>query len=538
MSLQGPSDAYEFGGFRFEPAALRLVYAGREIPITAKTADMLRVLVEHRGAVVTKDDLMAQVWPGTAVEENNLNQQISALRKALAVAGDAAKIETVPRRGYRLVVGTQNVAPADVVAPAFGEPVASPGEQPDRQTPVALRAGSRMRSWMTGVIVLVLLLVAAQASMSGWRMYNAWSKSNDSRAAVTKADEYLRQDNAKAAIAEYQHAVSLDPANANVYAGMAHALNKAGSGGLRFVSRDTPSPSVEAARRSVEADPNCGPCHGTLGFYLFYHQWQFAEAETRFREALRLAPGREDILPPIAMLYSVTGRTDEALKLMDTALEKRPFVLNWVVIRSSILYLGRRYDDAIAAADRAIQIDPAEVSGWTWRSNALFQLGRGEEAVRALVRSILPEHTEAIETALRRDGADGGLRALLAASEAEPYRTRFSWRRASWLVRLKDVDRALDELELACSTRNLNAIYLAADPVVPRRPRTPAVQGNAKDPESRRRRGRALGPSSRHIYVCMICLDDHAHHRPAGSRPSGGSQETGGQHRPYAHGRP
>src|SRR5262245_33595049 len=105
--------AYEFGdGFRFEPENQRLVHHGQAIPLTGKSADTLPGLIEHAGTLVTKEVLMSAVWPGLAVEENNLNQQISAVRKALGRNGGPDPIETVPRRGYRFVPAVRQVDPS------------------------------------------------------------------------------------------------------------------------------------------------------------------------------------------------------------------------------------------------------------------------------------------------------------------------------------------------------------------------------------------------------------------------------------------
>lgn len=95
---------YEFGPFRLEPREHRLVREDRHIPLTGKAFQTLRVLVEHHGTLVFKQDLMSAVWPGTVVEENNLDRHISTLRKALGEqANGESFIETVPRVGYRFV---------------------------------------------------------------------------------------------------------------------------------------------------------------------------------------------------------------------------------------------------------------------------------------------------------------------------------------------------------------------------------------------------------------------------------------------------
>ena len=95
---------YEFGPFRLEVREHRLVREGRSIPLAGKAFETLRVLVERHGTLVSKRDLMNAVWPETTVEENNLDRNISTLRKALGEKATGRQyIETVPRVGYRFV---------------------------------------------------------------------------------------------------------------------------------------------------------------------------------------------------------------------------------------------------------------------------------------------------------------------------------------------------------------------------------------------------------------------------------------------------
>ncbi len=95
---------YEFGEFRMDVRERQLLRKGRPIPLTAKVFDTLRVMLERAGRLVTKDELIQQLWPDTVVEENNLNQNISAVRKALGEQASGQRyIETVPRVGYRFV---------------------------------------------------------------------------------------------------------------------------------------------------------------------------------------------------------------------------------------------------------------------------------------------------------------------------------------------------------------------------------------------------------------------------------------------------
>ncbi|HYV00547.1 MAG TPA: winged helix-turn-helix domain-containing protein [Pyrinomonadaceae bacterium] len=98
------SDFYEFGRFRVKSDE-RLLLRGEDlVPLTPKAFDILLTLLENDGRIVNKDDLMKKVWPNTFVEEGNLTQNVSLLRKALGESANGPQfIETVPRRGYRFV---------------------------------------------------------------------------------------------------------------------------------------------------------------------------------------------------------------------------------------------------------------------------------------------------------------------------------------------------------------------------------------------------------------------------------------------------
>ena len=100
---------YEFGDFRVD-AGRRLLLGldGHPLPVTPKAFDTLLYLVQHADAVLEKETLMNAIWPDTTVEENNLNQSISALRRALGDnRTDHRYIVTVPGRGYRFVAAVK-----------------------------------------------------------------------------------------------------------------------------------------------------------------------------------------------------------------------------------------------------------------------------------------------------------------------------------------------------------------------------------------------------------------------------------------------
>jgi pimeloyl-ACP methyl ester carboxylesterase/DNA-binding winged helix-turn-helix (wHTH) protein len=104
MMNRPASHFYVFDGFRVDARERILFKDNREVPLTPKVFDTLLVLLENSGHVLTKKELMQQVWPDSFVEENNLAQNISILRKALGEAKEGEHyIQTVPKRGYRFL---------------------------------------------------------------------------------------------------------------------------------------------------------------------------------------------------------------------------------------------------------------------------------------------------------------------------------------------------------------------------------------------------------------------------------------------------
>ena len=96
---------YAFGPFELDADDRLLMQAGEIVPLTPKALDTLLILVERNGHVVSKDELLERVWPDSFVEQNNLAQNISALRKALGEKeGGPRYIDTVPKRGYRFII--------------------------------------------------------------------------------------------------------------------------------------------------------------------------------------------------------------------------------------------------------------------------------------------------------------------------------------------------------------------------------------------------------------------------------------------------
>jgi predicted ATPase/DNA-binding winged helix-turn-helix (wHTH) protein len=110
---------FSFGEFRLLPEERMLLASGRPVRISSRALDILTVLVDHAGELVSKDQLIAGAWPNTKVEENNLRVHIGALRKLLGESSTGVNtIATVPGRGYSFVAHVERQAVQPLLATA------------------------------------------------------------------------------------------------------------------------------------------------------------------------------------------------------------------------------------------------------------------------------------------------------------------------------------------------------------------------------------------------------------------------------------
>ena len=100
--IEPQSQIYEFDDFRLDAGERALLRRGERIALTPRVLDTLLYLVRHHGKVLEKNELMSEIWPDAVVEENNLNQNISTLRRMFGESrGENRYIVTIPGRGYR-----------------------------------------------------------------------------------------------------------------------------------------------------------------------------------------------------------------------------------------------------------------------------------------------------------------------------------------------------------------------------------------------------------------------------------------------------
>lgn len=193
-----PRHFYDFGPFRVDESE-RLLLRGEDlVPLTPKAFELLLVLVESGGHVLTKAELMKCVWPDSFVEEANLSHNIYKLREALGEGRDGEKyIETVPRRGYRFVAKVSVVREEGVelllvehtrAHVVIEEETSDLPSAIDAQThpyaPVlkSLRTGWPKRHRKGLLLGTLGLALVGSAAAVGWRAWFQDSQTNDRRA--------------------------------------------------------------------------------------------------------------------------------------------------------------------------------------------------------------------------------------------------------------------------------------------------------------------------------------------------------------------
>ena len=171
-----PTHLYEFGDFRLDTAKRLLQRLdGAPVPLTPRVFETLLYMVEHHDTVLDKERLMEAVWPDSIVEENNLSQNISTLRRIFGeTPGSHSYIVTVPGRGYRFVAevsdrtdnGSATTEAEQGTEPTLAENRTEAATTKGRQQPPG-KTGGPLALAVLGVIVLTAALLARGPSV-GW----------------------------------------------------------------------------------------------------------------------------------------------------------------------------------------------------------------------------------------------------------------------------------------------------------------------------------------------------------------------------------
>jgi len=163
------TDFYRFGQFVLDPARRTLSCADSAVSLTPKAFDVLLFLVQNPNRLVTKEELLRAVWGDTVVEEGNLTQYISHLRKALGDdSEDTRLIVTIARKGYQFTArvtvaeaaDAAKHAPLQAAATETSKTDAQPVEFPARKTVKSPPPRLRLRKWFAATALLAAIAAA------------------------------------------------------------------------------------------------------------------------------------------------------------------------------------------------------------------------------------------------------------------------------------------------------------------------------------------------------------------------------------------
>lgn len=308
----GSSEVSHFGEFTLDVAERRLTRGGTLVHLSPKAHDVLALLVRQAGHLVTKNELLACVWPEVFVEEGILTVHVSSLRKAL---GDQRRppsyVETVPRCGYRFIAAVTHEAP-DGRSPLF---------EPHRSVTLYDLVGRGRVHLLSG-----------------------------SHVELPRAVEAFRA------------AIALDPTYAPAHAGLARA--RCVQAVLRAVPHQKAfAEAKESALRALAMDSGSADAQVALGTVHFLAEWDWVRAERSLHRALDVNPDHTEALLQYGSLHDAVGQLDEGLRIKQRALARdphSPLVLMHIALSYSH---QRRYDQALTWAHRALEVEPTHFLG-------------------------------------------------------------------------------------------------------------------------------------------------------------------------------
>jgi len=404
-----------FGSFEIDRASGELRKHGRRVRLRDQPLRLLLALVEHAGTMLTRDDLRHRLWPdGTFVDfDRAINKAVSELRSVLG--DDASRprfIETYSKRGYRFVAPIEN-GPHATTAPQPGGP-----------------SEARV-AYLTGRYL--------------------WSRRTIPDLAASAA--------------QFERALELDESSALARVGLADVQLLRGIWGL-----EPPDAAFGAVRRAasdaLDLDPNAAEAHTSVAAVLTDYEWDWEQADARYRQALSTKPDYATAHQFYAQMLVVLGRDAEAVSHIEQARCADP-VSPAINSYLPCIYLAlRRYDRALVEAQRAVDLEPhAPLAHWALGRAHLFA-NDPERAVRTLQYAVslvgaASMWTAQLSYARARAGDRAGAMQLLGDLLERGRRQHVpAYDLAIAFTGVGDRDAALDQLERAFDQREMRVINL------------------------------------------------------------------------------
>lgn len=317
------------------------------------------------GQVLSRDDLIALCWDGRIVGDNAINRVISLLRQALAeVTGDAVRLETITKVGFRVVVA----------------PSAASSERPAAAEQAAIASGSRRRMFVGGLAATAL----GATGLAWWRPEELFGHRADPRAVALRDEGMALQKTAgpgtmEQAIANYKRAVAIDPDYADGWGALAQGYMHSFAG---FSGREKTAAAAllrSAARRALALDPDQPDADTALTMVPPF----FGNYVAMDKATLGLLQRHPDYWYAVvsrARFLRDVGRAREAVRFVYRVVEIDPNLpVGWGNIALTHLLAGQ-LQQADIALDQAQQRWPSHGYLWDVRQQVLLESGRFDEA--------------------------------------------------------------------------------------------------------------------------------------------------------------
>ena len=438
---------YAFGPFRFDPRDRVLSRDGAHVPLSPKAAELLLLFVQSSGRLLSKETLIASLWPETFVEESSLSQTVFLLRKALG----EPYIETVPRRGFR-----------------FTEPVREV-ESVRRTNGVATRVAAAL----IAVAVTATLVFAVRREpvvFAGERLPADIAPS--AREAYLKGRHHWNRRTVpdfEKAVDYFRDATEREPRFALAWAGLADAYNFLGQ-----------APRAEvAARRALEIDESCAPAWAALANVNLFHDFDWDGAERAFQRAIELDPNYATTHQWRA--YSFLARRQFAQAKIEMAKARDLDPLSTIITTDvgTMHFFAGEYDEALVHFRRALELDPAFLQAQhsiAWTHYFMHDYRRAEEEFAQHDQGVLAD--AAILCA--RGETKRALDLLSAVEHSQDPRRGSDYSIAGAFALAGDHARALHWLARACDARDGQMTLIHVDPLLAGLRKDPAFAEFAK----------------------------------------------------------
>jgi serine/threonine protein kinase/Tfp pilus assembly protein PilF len=276
-------------------------------------------------------------------------------------------------------------------------------------------------------------------------------------------------DGIREAIGYFDKALNLNPTSAPAYAGLADCYNMLATYGQMAPTEAFPK-ARNSSERALAIDPTLAEAHAALAYTSFRGNWNWAEAEREFKEAIRLNANYASAHQWYASFLAAQGRFDEALveTTRTQELDKSSLIINSHF--GLIYFFNGRYDDAIEACRKTIKLDPnffvaRRYLGLSYAQKRMYKEALEEYRIAIEASKASPLMKAEYASVLALSGDEGAARKELdVVLELSRQRYISAFHIATIYAALKDRDRAIEWLEKGFSERADWMVFLKVDP--------------------------------------------------------------------------